>query len=131
MAFEYIQDMLITGVWFRICCCRSSSLCNLVCERSPFIFRVVYYRLRYFLTDNALHYLIDHFLFFCAFFSGCIVGLDFIPEVPVRQQYHVVGEDLAAVVGSEFPHADVVFGNVHLGVSGGKAHCLADFGRHP
>ncbi len=122
--------MLIALIGFCSCINLSSTLCYLVGERSPFIFRIIDNNLWYVLIYNVFHDLIDHFLFLNAFIPSRIICFQLIPEVPVRQQDHIAGEQLAAVFGTQIPHAYIVFCDIHLSIAGGRIESLVKFCRH-
>ena len=99
--------------------------------RFPVIFGIVYYTSRYRLADNVFHDFLYHLLFFKGIGKSRIIGFDFIPKVPVRQQYHIFRKKPPAIFGQQITHHDIIGSYIVFGITRCTRHFLVQTGRGP
>ena len=128
---EDVKYMTVPAAAFRLGADRLPVLPDLVGIRCPDIGAIGNDLFRYILIHNAFHHLVYHLLLLLRIRHVGIVGLDLIPEVPVREQPHPVREELASVLGHKFVHHDVISRDIVLCGAGGLRHQPRHLGRHP
>ena len=127
---EMSQDAFIAPVFFSAEGHFLIVLPSAVAERRPVVSRVIDDGLWDSSLDDVFQYLVNHFLLFVGMWQIGIVGLDFITQVPMREEDHVFGEELLAFFGEQMAHHDVVAGNVVLGIGIGLSGLFGKVGRH-
>ena len=130
LGMEGVKNTLIPPLPLRLGIDRGAIFPDLVGIWSPVIFGIIYNNLRNLLGDNAFEDFVNHLLLLRGIRQIGVVGLDFIPEIPMRQQTHVLREKSPAVLCQHMAHHDVVRSDVVLGIGVGLRRDLAHFGRH-
>ncbi len=81
------------------------------------------------LIDDALHDLDDRALLGQTVFRVAVVGLDLVPQVPVLEESHLLGEEAPSSGVDEVMHPDVVGGDVLVRLGAEPRGSQADVGR--
>ena len=87
-------------------------------------------RLRDRLLHNALHHLENHLLPLAGKGVATVVGFQFVAQIPVGKQHHILVPEPPPVLRKQAAHIDIVVGNVVLRIGIRLRHLLLHASRH-